>query len=477
MPPSVPDNVLKALAGAISLDMLMSQIAGNGTQVYTADVVRTGDKIILPDGARLPDIIDVLQRKNKHEQQSTEIHSTIPVPPWDGAYALVKAIEEVIGVTVQKPAMDGNAHQIDVEVELGKVVQVPWGTFELPGMEDATITTDTEFQEGRFVFQVHVECKRLYESRVRLLLDKVREIATAESLHRGKAFTMTFNDERGRALPMPMPKFFEFATEEPIFSIALQERIDRNVIVPITQTGNCRALGESLKRGVLFAGKYGVGKTLLSSYIARIAVANGWTFIYVKNSAELKQALSFAQHYQPVVVFAEDVDRIAGEERDDNVNNLLNQLDGIDGKNAEILTILTTNHADEINEAMRRPGRIDVVLEVEPPDAEAVTRMIRRFAGDRLDQNTDLTAASETLQGHIPAIVREVVSRSKLEMLRRTGLATGKITGPDILSVATEVQAENALFRDKTDTGPDLEAVAEFLKGAGEAIGEVAGRA
>jgi transitional endoplasmic reticulum ATPase len=463
VPPKIPREVLQAIAGAMTMDAIAAAMAGGGA-VYTADVVRTGDKIILPDGADLPNIIEVLQRKNKHEQQMTEIHSTIPVPPWDGAYALVKAIEEVIGVTVQKPAMDGNAHQIDVEIELGKTIQVPWGSFELPGMDNASITTDVTQEAGRFVFQVHVECKRLYEERVRRLLARVREIATSESLHRGKAFTMTFRNERGQPLPMPMPKFFEFANEEPIFSIPLQERIDRNVIVPITQTANCRELGESLKRGVLFAGKYGVGKTLLASFIARIAVANGWTFIYVKNSAELKEALSFAQHYQPVVVFSEDVDRIAGEERDDDVNTLLNQLDGIDGKNAEILTILTSNHADEINEAMRRPGRIDVVLEVEPPDAEAVTRMIRRFAGDRLDPKTDLTEASERLEGQIPAMVREVVSRSKLEMLRRTGLASGKITGPDILSVATEVQAENALFRDNE---PDnhAESMAALAKG------------
>jgi transitional endoplasmic reticulum ATPase len=469
-PQPLPADVMKAIASILVTDAIMA-----GGPVYTADVVRVGDKIILPEGANLPQIIEVLQRQNKSEQQMTEIHSTIAVPPWDGAYALVKAIDEVIGVTVQKPSMDGNAHQIDVEVERGKVVQVPWGSFELPGMDNASISTDTTWEEGRLVFQVHVECKRLYADRVRRLLDRVREIATAESLHRGKAFTMTFRDDRGRQLPMPMPKFFEFSDEEPIFSQDLQARIDRNVIVPIAQTENCRIIGEKLKRGVLFAGKYGVGKTLLASYIAKIAVANGWTFIYVKNSNELNEALSFAQHYQPVVVFAEDVDRVAGEDRDEAVNKLLNQLDGIDGKNAEILTILTSNHADEINAAMRRPGRIDVVLEVEPPDAEAVSRMIHRFAGERLDAKTDLSAASAALAGQIPAVVREVVSRSKLEMLRRTGTATGKITGPDILTVATEVSAENDLFRTKTrKDGLNFEAMAEIFTAAGTAMEEAA---
>lgn len=476
MSPSQKENVLNALASVLTLEALMAATTGS-TQVYTADVVRTGDKILLPEGANLRNVIDTLERKDRIEQQMTEIHSTIPVPPWDGAYALVKAIEEIIGVTVQQEAIDGKAHQIEVEVEAGKTIQVPWGSFELPGMENASISTGVNKLEGRLVFQVDVQCKRLYEERVRRLLDKVREIATKESLHRGKAFTMTFRDENGRALPMPMPKFFEFSNEEPIFSKDLQQRIDRNVIVPITQTANCRAVGESLKRGVLFAGKYGVGKTLLSSYIAKIAVANGWTFIYVKNSNELNEALSFAQHYQPVVVFSEDVDRVAGEDRDDAVNKLLNQLDGIDGKNAEIMTILTSNHADEINDAMRRPGRIDVVLEIEPPDAEAVTRMIRKFGGDRLDHTTDLTEASAKLAGSIPAVVREVLSRSKLEMLRRTGIATGKITGPDILTVATEVHDENALFRQRKAENKNLAGVAEFFTAAGEAIGEVAGRA
>lgn len=464
---SIPEQVLKAVASLMMADALTN---GAGMAVYTADVVRTGDTIVLPEGANLKEIIQTLQRQDKFEQQTTTIHSTIPVPPWDGAFALVKAIKEIIGVTVQKESMDGGAHQIDVEVELGKVVQIPWGTFELPGMDGGTIECNAVFEEGRLVFSVDVECKRLYEERVRRLLDKVREIATSESLHRGKAFTMKFRDEKGRPLPLPAPKFFEFANEEPIFSVDLQNRIDRNVIVPIQQSENCLALGESLKRGVLFAGRYGVGKTLLASYIAKIAVANGWTFIYVKDSSELKEALSFARHYEPVVVFAEDVDRIAGEERDDSVNDLLNQLDGIDGKNSKIMTILTSNHASEINEAMRRPGRIDVVLPVEPPDAEAVTRMIRRFAGDRLDTKTDLSAAAQALEGQIPANVREVVSRSKLEMLRRTGIADGKITGPDILSVAVEVQTENNLFREKPKRNEDLEAVADFLSGAGDAL-------
>src|SRR6185369_1993373 len=106
--------------------------------------------------------------------------------------------------------------------------------------------------------------------------------------------------------------------------------------------------GQSLKRGIAFVGDYGTGKTLLASDVARVAVENGWTFIYVKEPAELSEALRYAQQYQPVVVFAEDADRIAGPERTATVNALLNQLDGIDGKAARIMTIVTSNAPDKI---------------------------------------------------------------------------------------------------------------------------------
>ena len=309
----------------------------------------------------------------------------------DGAHALQKAIKSELGLFNQMSSFDGQAHQIDVEVEFGKTIQIPWGKFELPGMEEATVKTDTGFEDGRVVFQCHVSCMRRYEDRIRRLLEKVRELATKESLHKGKAFSITFHDAQGQPIAMPTPKFFEFFTDEkPFFRRDLEASIERNILVPIRYADQRKAEGKSLKRGVLFAGEYGVGKTLLASYIARVAIAAGWTFIYVKNPAELPQALRWAVQYQRVVVFAEDTERVAGLERTNAVNDLLNQLDGIDGKTAEIITVMTSNHPKRINPAMRRKGRIDLVVPVMPPDAETVIRMVRDLVGSALRRGANL---------------------------------------------------------------------------------------
>ncbi|MBS3903183.1 MAG: ATP-binding protein [Anaplasmataceae bacterium] len=456
------------------IDLLMQAISGltsvNGTTVYDPTVVRTGDKVIIPDGANLPEVIRALERQYDYEEQVTQIHVTIPVSPWDGAIALMKAIKENLGIVIQQSHF-GAAHQMDVEVALGQTIQVPWGSFELPGMDEAEVEMDTVPEDGRLVFQCTVTCKRKYEDRVRRLLATVREIATKESLHRGKAFSIAFFDEEGRPVRIPTPKFFEIVNDDPIFNSKLEAAIARNIIVPIENPQGVRATGESLKRGLLFAGEYGVGKTLLASYIARIATANGWTFIYVKDAKQLPLALRYAKQFQPVVVFAEDVDRVAGPERTNAVNELLNQLDGIDSKAAEIMTILTTNHPDQVNKAMLRPGRVDMVLEVQPPDADTVVRMIKSFAKDNLAARTDLRQASKILAGQTPARVRETVGRSKLEALRRTGKAGSKITGTDLVQVAEEVVAEGQLFaRNEQKKDPALGVIADGFEQAADAM-------
>lgn len=444
---------------------MLAHALGFAPEPTRATVVRTGDKIILPEGARIPEVIASLERQHTREEQLTEISVTIPVPPWDGAMALQQAIKDHLGFANQQEGFFGGANQITVEVGLNTTVQIPWGSFELQGMEGASVSMDTDEVDDQLVFKVYVRCKRKYEDRVRGLLDLVRKIATEKSLHRGKAFSMEFTDSDGDHLDLPSPKFFSLDAAIPLFNEKLTAAIDRNVFVPIRHAQALAQAGESLKQGILFAGGFGVGKTLLASYIAKVATQHGWTFIYVKDARELPAALRFARHYEPVIVFAEDIDRVAGAERTDEVNELMNELDGVDSKTAQIMTIVTTNYPDRINAGMMRPGRIDLLLEVEKPDANTVLKMIHAFAGDTLDAGIDCTPAATKLAGQIPARVREAVSRAKRAMLQRTSDMNGKVIGSDLEAVANEVIAEGKLFQQQGETNHHSAAfVAEWME-------------
>ena len=96
---------------------------------------------------------------------------------------------------------------------------------------------------------------------------------------------------------------------------------------------------------------------------------------------------------------------------------------------------------------------------VTPPDAEAVIRMVERFAGNVLAPNTDLTEVGEVMSGKIPAQIREVINRAKLEALRRTGSADSQITGQDLVEVARELLTETELFNRKSDDGEEKRAI------------------
>jgi transitional endoplasmic reticulum ATPase len=460
-------QMVAAMAQALGIDIDPDQ--------YAAEVVRQGDKIILPDGASIPEVIESLQKEYDKERQKVSVQTTLPCAPWDGAIALEHAMKDELGFVIAKSDWGEPPTEIEVEYELGKTMAVRWGKFELAGMGNGAIAqtgVQRDSTTGEFHFMIKITCIRRWQERAKKILDHARAFVQKNAIHKGKAFSIQFFNSDGELVAIPTPKFFPFAEHAPIFRKTLENAIERNIFTPIKYSKELQGMGESLKRGVLFAGKYGVGKTMLASHIAQYAISQGWTFIYVKDSQELPYALRYAQRYQPVVVFAEDVERVAGSERTDSVNNLLNQLDGVDSKSAQIMTVLTSNHSDKVNAAMRRPGRIDLILQVLPPDAETIHRMVKAFVGSELEPNTDLSEIGNVLEGFAPAYIREACGRARLEALRRTGNTKSLINGEDLGVVAKEVKAEKELFTgsEKDDSPANMNVIAKGFKAASDTM-------
>lgn len=443
------------------------------TEVHVARVVRHSGPIVLPEDMSTEDAVKVLQRKLTYDSEPVMISETIPVFMWDGALALQKALIEMFGIAQQEmtPGWFGPTPPSMISIETGPdtTVKVPWGRFSLPGIS-GWIGTGVQKGNGdtkRAQFIVQAEVTHADEDRVRELIALTRKIAKAESIYRGKAFSVRFTDDDDNDLPMPKPKFLRLTDAPVIFNRDLEQAIETNLLTPIRHSKAVRKAGIPLKRGTLLAGVYGTGKTLTANLVAREAEKHNWTFIYVTKVEELAEVLQFAQDFQPAVVFAEDVDRAAGAERTDEVNDLLNVLDGIGSKAGEIMTVLTSNHPETINPAMRRPGRVDVVLAVEPPDAEAAGRLMRLYGGDAIHPEEDISEAGELVQGEIPAVIREVVERAKLEAIRRANGTAASITGSDLLAAAKVLKAERALF---APVGPNVSPIEELGRGIGHQL-------
>lgn len=390
------------------------------------DIEYDGKKITLPGDPApmaISDAITALERKQKDENQEVDVFEIIEAFPLDGAVAFVKALKHLYGWanSIPTPGFFGpeNPKMITVKTGLTSSVQVPWGRFQVPGVENPIEVSATRTASGP-AFVVGGTVRKREQGVIKQIAELTRDILKKESIYRGKAVRLKV-DSDGELQLRGEPDFIDTSSAKPedlIMSRDIEEQIETSLLTPIKHTQACIDNGIPLNRGILLEGKYGTGKTMTAMMTGQCCENNDWTFILLDNVKGLKEALLFAQRYQPAVVFAEDVDRIA-DNRDESGNDLLNTIDGALTKSAKVITCLTTNYVERIHNAMLRPGRLDAVISVTPPDGEAVSRLLRLYGRDLIAKDESLCEVGEVLDGQIPATIREVVERSKLAMISR----------------------------------------------------------
>ena len=415
-----------------------------GRKVVTVvDVQRSGDKIIIPAKMALGVAAKALLDKEKAEEEYIQMHESVNAFIWDGALALMKAMEELFGYAKAETFEVGSffmkqtikPKMISIETGVDKSELVPWGRFSLPGVEGWIETGYTE-KDGRIIFQLNAEVKRKFEPVIRELVELTQKLANEQSIYRGKAIRISFRDKNGNRNNMIQPSFIDLSKvkeDEVIFSDEVERAISTNLYTPIEKVEGCRNYGIPLKRGILLSGPYGTGKTLVAYTTASKCNKHGWTFLYVTHADELAEIVRFAHQYQPAVIFCEDIDRVMAGERSVEIDDILNIIDGIESKNTELMVVLTTNHVEKINKAMLRPGRLDAVINVLPPDARAVEKLLRLYGRGLICPHLELTRIGEMLKGKIPAVIRECIERSKLSALKTSHNGTDLAISEDAL--------------------------------------------
>lgn len=394
--------------------------------VAIAQLEHFGDKLVLPEGMDLAQAIELIQRRQKYLEEKTSFNEVFAYFPYDGANALNIVLERMFGWAVADPTPgffgDNPPALVNIEVAPKEFRKVPWGRFSLPGMEGGYLDCGAAYDGNTIKFALSGVIKRKFEDKIGAIFDKVREELDNNSIYRRKAVKIRFKDDFGDDISMPIPEFMDLTDVDEnmlVYSDNVQEQINVSLLTPIARVDDLIAEGIPVKRGILLAGKYGTGKTLGAKVAAKRAVQTGNTFVYIPHADELAKAVEFAKQYQSpaCVVFCEDIDREVTGERTQAMDDILNIIDGIDTKTCNIITILTTNHIENINPTMLRPGRLDAIIEVTAPDAKAVDRLIRVYAGATISPETDLSRAAKLLEGNIPAVIAEVVKRAKLAEL------------------------------------------------------------
>lgn len=441
----------------------------NAFKNVALDIERKGTKMILPADPRAmtyDEAINGLQMRKKEEETVVSVNEIVKAFPFDGAYAFMKAMQALYGwaTPIPTPTFFGPRPPNTISLEIGfeKTTQIIWGDFSIPSIEGSKLTTGTwQDDSGMVYFCIKGQVKKQYMDEVKKLADLTRAIVKEHSIYRGQAIRLEV-DSDGDIDFDKAPKFIDLTRVNPdelTYSADVMAQIQMNLFTPIEHTESCRKHKIPLKRGVLLQGPYGTGKTLAAFVAAQKCVAHGWTFILLSRVSGLGDALAFARMYGPSVVFAEDIDReVSGDERTVEIDDILNTIDGIESKGSEIITVLTSNHLENINQAMLRPGRLDAIIHVTAPDAVAAEKLVRIYSRGTLDADADLTEVGIELDGKIPAVIREVVERSKLYAISRDpSVSDIKIQPADIVYSAKGMKAHLDLLNPKSEELSDAE--------------------
>ena len=279
--------------------------------------------------------------------------------------------------------------------------------------------------------------------------------AAARASDDGQAPEIIQDDFKG-ALTVIRPLSRSSTEEVAVGSITLEDvgdmvetkqALTEAVLWPLQHPDTFARLGVDPPRGVLLYGPPGCGKT----FVVRALASSGRLSVHAVKGAELmdkwvgasekavRELFRRARDSAPSMVFLDEIDALAprrGQSTDSGVTDrvvaaLLTELDGIEPLR-DVVVLGATNRPDLIDPALLRPGRLERLVFVEPPDADARFEILKTAAKSvPLSKEVDLKALAADLDGYSAADCVALLRESALTAMRRS-IDAADVTAGDV---------------------------------------------
>ena len=234
-----------------------------------------------------------------------------------------------------------------------------------------------------------------------------------------------------------------------------KQALTEAVLWPLQHPDTFARLGVDPPRGVLLYGPPGCGKT----FVVRALASSGRLSVHAVKGAELmdkwvgssekavRELFRRARDSAPSLVFLDEVDALAprrGQSFDSGVTDrvvaaLLTELDGIEPLR-DVVVLGATNRPDLIDPALLRPGRLERLVFVEPPDADARHQILKTAAKSvPLSADVDLGALAADLNGYSAADCVALLREAALTAMRRS-IDAADVTAADVAAARETVR-------------------------------------
>ncbi|GAA3997997.1 CDC48 family AAA ATPase [Sphingomonas humi] len=234
-------------------------------------------------------------------------------------------------------------------------------------------------------------------------------------------------------------------------------KLKEGVELPLKHPDAFKRLGIRPAKGFLLYGPPGTGKTLLAKAAARESQAN---FIAIKSSdllskwygeseQQIARLFQRARQVAPTVIFIDELDSLVpargggmGEPQvtERVVNTILAEMDGLEELQGVVL-IGATNRPNLIDPALLRPGRLDELVYVGPPDVAGRRRILAIHAKNMpLAKDVDLEALARRTERFTGADLEDLTRRAGLTALRRD-LGNAEVSMADFDAALAETRA------------------------------------
>lgn len=238
--------------------------------------------------------------------------------------------------------------------------------------------------------------------------------------------------------------------------------------------------GLKVPKGILLNGPPGTGKTSIARAIAHTAglsffalrpdeIVSKWVGESEKNLTKLFES---AAAHAPAVIFIDEIDSLGKKRSDKNashsdnlLNHLLQLMDGV-LKSEGIYIVGATNRAELVDEALKRAGRLNRVVEIPLPDLEARKRLFELYLRDvRAAEELDVEALAKATDGNSAADIKEICNQAALHAYRRDAARgdtpadsrAGKAPTAPIGITSVDMEAALSEFAVEEDVGFEFE--------------------